>query len=132
MGLRLINHFELLQGERVLAETEKKEDKAPATIDDVIEDEMKIGTNKTKQNCGILMTFIKKLTISLPKKKMIFDVGKGKVYSKSGPGKLLVSIKDPFIRELNHGAMLRDREHLNTLVHTLTQFIKQAVIRNTA
>ena len=50
MGLRLINHFELLQGERVLAETEKKEDKAPATIDDVIEDEMKIGTNKTKQN----------------------------------------------------------------------------------
>ena len=74
------------------------------------------------------MTFIKKLVISLPKKSVIFDVGKGRMYSKrGGTSNLLISIKDPFIKEMNHGLYLRDKECLNNLVHTLTQFMKEAL-----
>ena len=76
------------------------------------------------------MTFIKKLVLSLPKKNMIFDVGKGKYYSKRGKqSAYLISIKDPFIKEMNLG--LKGRDNLNNLVHTLTQFMKEANKCNT-
>ena len=40
-----------------------------------------------------------------------------------------MSIKDPFIKEMNYG--LKDKEHLNTLIHNLTQFMKEALKCNT-
>ena len=52
MGLRLVNNSELLQGDRVPAEIEKKEDKGneAVTIDDINEDEENIGAGKTKED----------------------------------------------------------------------------------
>ena len=52
MGLRLVNNSELLQGDRVPAEIEKKEDKGneAATIDEIDEDEENIGADKTKED----------------------------------------------------------------------------------
>ncbi len=52
MGLRLVNNSELLQGDRVPAEIEQKEDKGneAATIDDNNGNEEKIGADKTKED----------------------------------------------------------------------------------
>ena len=41
-----------------------------------------IKTRKTKQNCGQLMSLMKKLVINLPRKSVVFNVKKGKVYNK--------------------------------------------------
>ena len=51
-GFRLDINFELLKGDRVPAEIEKKEGKRneAATIADINEDEEKIGADKTKDN----------------------------------------------------------------------------------
>ena len=52
MGLRLVNNSELLQGDRVPAEIEEKEEKGneAATIDDINEDEENIGAVKTEED----------------------------------------------------------------------------------
>ena len=55
MGLRLVNNSELIQGDRIPAEIEQKEEKGNeaatnATIDDINEDEENIGADKTKED----------------------------------------------------------------------------------
>ena len=52
LGLWLFNYFQLLQGDRVPAEIQKKEDggNEAVTIDDNNEDEEKIGADKTKED----------------------------------------------------------------------------------
>ena len=74
------------------------------------------------------MRFVKKLVTALPKKRLTFDAGKGKVYEKRGPQpKLLFYIKDPFMKEMVHSVNIRNKEFLKDLVHTLTLFMKAAV-----
>ena len=52
LWIRLVNNAELLQGDRVPAEIEKKEEKGneAAIIDDINEDEENIGAVKTKED----------------------------------------------------------------------------------
>jgi len=51
----------------------------------------------------ILMKLCRKLVLGLPRKNLVFDPKKGRIYSKRDD-RLLVSIKDPFIKEVNYGA----------------------------
>ena len=74
------------------------------------------------------MHFVKKLVVALPKKRLTFDAGKGKVYEKRGPqSKLLLIVKDPFMKEMVHSVNMRNKEYLKNLVHSLTLFMKAAV-----
>ena len=77
------------------------------------------------------MQFIKKLVINLPKKNMVFNSKRGKVYNKRKKGgRLNISIKDPFIKELNHGVDMLNSENLKQLVETLTLFMKASCKAN--
>ena len=75
------------------------------------------------------MKLAKKLVLSLPRKNLVFNPKKGRIYSKR-TNKLLVSIKDPFIKEINYGMQMRDREKFNNLISVLKSFIKAAANKN--
>ena len=60
-------------------------------------------SGKRKQLSMILMKLCNKLVLGLPRKNLVFDVAKGRIYSKRSNNRLLVSVKDPFIKELNYG-----------------------------
>lgn len=52
---------------------------------------------KASQLSVILMKLCKKLVLSLPRKNMVFNTAKGKIYSKQSKKSAIV-IKDPFIK----------------------------------
>ena len=71
------------------------------------------------------MKLAKKMVLSLPRKNLVFNPRKGRIYSKR-TNKLLVSVKDPFIKEINYGMQMHDREKFNHLISVLKSFIKAA------
>ena len=58
--------------------------------------------------------------------KAVFDAKKGKLHSKRS-NRLLVSVKDPFIKELNYGFEMREKERLKQLITVLKSFLKAAL-----
>ena len=56
---------------------------------------------------------------------MVFDPKRGRLYSKRS-NRLLVSVKDPFMKELNYGFQMRDKEKLENLIAVLKSFLKAA------
>jgi len=81
--------------------------------------------NKSTSLAVILVLLVKKLILSLPRKNMVFDTKKGRLYSKRS-NRLLVSVKDPFIKELNYGYEMREKEKLKQLIAVLKSFLKAA------
>ena len=77
----------------------------------------------------ILMKLCKKLVLGLSNKNLVFDVKKGRIYTKRC-NNLLVSVKDPFIKELNYGKQMMDKEKLVQFVDVLKSFIKAASQKN--
>ena len=73
----------------------------------------------------ILVKLAQKLVLSLPRKNLVFNPKKGRIYAKR-TNKLLISVKDPFMKEINYGMQMRDREKLKHLVDVLKAFIKAA------
>ena len=71
------------------------------------------------------MKLCRKLVLGLPHKNMVFDIRKGRIYSKRND-RLLVSVKDPFIREINYGATIKEKEKLHAFVEVLKGFIRAA------
>ena len=45
-------------------------------------------------------------------------------------GKLLISVKDPFLKRENHGLYMREENNFNRLIIKLKQFIREASIGN--
>ena len=82
---------------------------------------------KSKHLSVILMKLCRKLVLSLSRKDLVFDPKKGKVYSKRSKNYMLVSIKDPFVKELNYGKQMVDKEKLKHLIDVLKSFMKAAV-----
>ena len=76
------------------------------------------------------MSFAKKLVLNLPKKQLVFNPKRGKVYNKRTGSRLNISIKDPFIKELNHGVEMMGNENLKQLYTTLFHFMKAAARGN--
>ena len=71
------------------------------------------------------MLLAKKLVLSLPRNNMVFDPKKGRLYSKRS-NRLLVSVKDPFMKELNYGFQMREKEKLKNLISVLKSLLKAA------
>ena len=86
-------------------------------------------TYKSRKLSVRIMRFIKKLVLGLPKKSMVFNAAKGKLCNKRH-NHLKISIKDPFIKELNYGREMLDETNLSHLVTTLTHFMKAAANKN--
>ena len=76
------------------------------------------------------MKLARKLVLDLPRKNLVFNPRKGTIYSKRSRSNLLVSIKDPFIKEINYGWQMRDREKLKNIVDVLKSFMKAAADAN--
>jgi hypothetical protein len=56
---------------------------------------------------------------------MVFDPMRGRLYSKRS-NRLLVSVKDPFMKEMNYGFQMREKEKLENLIAVLKSFLKAA------
>ena len=67
------------------------------------------------------------MVLELPRKNMVFDPKRGKIYSKRNKV-LLISIKDPFLKEINYGKQLQDKEKLRTFIGVLKSFMKSAAL----
>ena len=76
------------------------------------------------------MLLARKLVVSLGRKDMVFNPKKGRFYSKRSR-RLLVSIKDPFIKEINYGVQMREKEKLKQLLDVLKSFIRAAAENST-
>jgi len=89
-----------------------------------------MGRAHKQSNESILLKFFKFLAINLPLRNVIFDVKKGGlVYNRDASRRnkaLLVSVKDPFLREQNHGVYLQDEVKLKLLVTRIKEFIIEA------
>lgn len=80
---------------------------------------------KATQLSVILMKLCRKLAVQLVRKDLVFDPRRGTIYTKRS-GRLLVSIKDPFMKEINYGVQMRDKEKRNAFVDVLKSFMKAA------
>jgi hypothetical protein len=89
-------------------------------------------------NESLILRFFKYLITKLPDRNVVFDVSKGTVKIRSGGNfriqktratnrkGALISIKDPFLRDENHGYHLRDENNFNRLIIRMKLFIKEA------
>lgn len=71
------------------------------------------------------MKLLRKLILDLPRKNLVFDPKKGRFYNKRSQT-FLVSIKDPFIKKLNYGFEMRDKDKMRHLCQMLEEFLKSA------
>ena len=63
-----------------------------------------------KQEISLLARFLRFMSLKVPSSTVHVNIRKGILKKEKQTG-LFVSIKDPFIRYLNHGAMLRRRDN---------------------
>jgi hypothetical protein len=102
-----------------------------------------MGRRSRMGNEILILRFFKFLVTKLPDRNVIFDISKGSVRNKAGgdarvnkarmvrnTGKLLISVKDPFLKRENHGLYLREENNFNRLIIKLKQFIREASIGN--
>ena len=102
-----------------------------------------MGRRSRMGNETLILRFFKFLVTKLPDRNIIFDISKGIVRNKAGgdarvnkarlvrnTGKLLISVKDPFLKRENHGMYLREENNFNRLIIKLKQFIREASIGN--
>lgn len=97
-------------------------------LDNMVRARGLMGRAHKQPNESILIKFFKYLAINLPQRNTVFDVKKGGlIYRREERRKgLLVSVKDPFVRELNHGVYLQDEVKLKLLVTRIKEFIIEA------
>ena len=78
-------------------------------------------SSKFKQkNSFILMIFLRKLIQDLPRKRLVFQPRVGKILSERvQPGRSLIAIKDPFIKEINWASKFTDSCKLSEMVGKL-------------
>ena len=86
--------------------------------------------SKSRHLSVVLMKLARKLVLDLPRKNLVFNPRKGIIYSKRSRSSLLISIKDPFIKEINYGWQMRDPEKLKNVVEVLKSFMKAAADAN--
>jgi len=88
-----------------------------------------MGRARKQHNESILIKFFKFLAINLPQRNVIFDVKKGGLVYRRDQSRskgMLISVKDPFLREENHGVYLQDEVKLKLLVTRIKEFIVEA------
>ena len=91
----------------------------------------------------LILRFFKFLVTKLPDRNIVFDIARGTVRNKAGGearinkarlvrknGKLLISVKDPFLKRENHGLYMREENNFNRLIIKMKQFIREASIGN--
>ena len=76
-------------------------------------------------NESLLVRFLRFLLLKLPQGNLQFDLTKGRVAVKRYK-KLLISVKDPYLRYENHGCWLKDKQRLDRLLLRLRHFIRYA------
>lgn len=102
-----------------------------------------MGRRSRMGNETLILRFFKFLVTKLPDRNIVFDISKGIVRNKAGgearinkarmvrnTGKLLISVKDPFLKRENHGMYLKEENNFNRLIIKLKQFIREASIGN--
>lgn len=77
----------------------------------------------------ILTKFLRFMSRKVGKGQCVFNVKKG-VIRTDKPSRLFISIKDPFIKYLNHGTLLKDKQNYQRLVEELTGLLEAAAIEN--
>ena len=98
-----------------------------------------MGRRARISNESLVLRFFKFLITKLPDRNVSFNIARGTVISKSGgdarvnksrslrrKSRLLISVKDPFLKREDHGFYLRDENRFNRLIIKLKQFIKEA------
>ena len=82
-----------------------------------------------------ILRFFKYLITKLPDRNVIFDISKGTIKTRQGGDfrvqktrktnkkGALISVKDPFMKDENHGFYLKDENNFNRLIIRLKQFI---------
>ncbi len=102
-----------------------------------------MGRRSRMGNETLILRFFKFLVTKLPDRNIVFDISKGIVRNKAGgearinkarlvrnTGKMLISVKDPFLKRENHGMYQREENNFNRLIIKLKQFIREASIGN--
>jgi hypothetical protein len=102
-----------------------------------------MGRRSRMANEILILRFFKFLVTKLPDRNIVFDIARGTVRNKAGGearinkarlvrknGKLLISVKDPFLKRENHGLYMREENNFNRLIIKLKQFIREASIGN--
>lgn len=87
-------------------------------------------------NESLILRFFRFIVIKVSEKNVAFNIQKGRIQYKSdvqnlrvGAGssrRVLLSIKDPFLRLDNHGYYLKEPEYFNRLIVRLKEFIFEA------
>ena len=97
-----------------------------------------MGRRSRMSNESLILRFFKFLITKLPDKNIVFNISKGTVINKVGGEARLqkartvksrgffISVRDPFLKDENHGIYLRDEHNFNRLIIKLKQFIKEA------
>ena len=75
----------------------------------------------------ILTKFLRFIARKVGKGQVIFNVKKG-VIRTDKPSRLFISIKDPFIKYINHGASLTDKAKYKRIVEELTGLLEAAAL----
>ena len=87
-----------------------------------------MGRNRRTGNESLMIRFFKFLVINLPQRNIVFNIKKGRMIYKRNQNlrktsKLLISVKDPFIKTENLGINLTDENKFNLLILKLKEFI---------
>lgn len=97
-----------------------------------------MGRRFRMSNETLILRFFKFLITKLPDKNVVFNISKGIVRNKVGGDArvqkartvktrgFFVSVRDPFLKDENHGIYLRDENNFNRLIIKLKQFIREA------
>ena len=73
----------------------------------------------------ILVKFLRFFARKVSAKPCSFNVKKG-VIRTDKPSRLFISVKDPFIKYINHGKNLKDRKNYRALIEEMSNLLEMA------
>lgn len=93
-----------------------------------------MGRSGRVSNETLFLRFLKFLVIKLPLKSVVFDISKGMIKTKQGRNDVtrdkrnrnFISVKDPFLKNENHGYFMQDENNFNRLISKMKHFIIEA------
>ena len=94
-------------------------------IENLIKARGMMGRRRRQSNESLIIRFFRFLAVKLPERNITFNVKKGRIVYKnqSRRSNLFISVKDPFLKQENHGIYLNEENNFNRFVHKIKEFI---------
>ena len=96
-------------------------------IDELARARSFFGKGFKTSNEQLFLRFLRFMALKLPEKNVVFNIKKGLITYKTqgrrkGP---LISVKDPFLKNENHGIYLQSENKFNRLIFIIKEFIME-------